>query len=295
MKNTVFTGSGVALITPFNADMSVNYDEFERLIEFQLENGTDAIFAAVTTSEASTLTHEEHVKVMQRAVEIVHGRVPVVGGTGSNDTAYAIELTQEAEKLGVDATLQVTPYYNKASQAGLIAHFTQIANSTKLPVILYSVPGRTNINILPETCKALSKVENIVAIKEASENISQVSKIAALCGDDLAIYSGCDDLNFPIMALGGKGVISVLANVVPKIAHDIPTLCLNGDYEAARKLQLEWLDLCNGLFIDVNPVPAKTALNMMGYAAGPCRMPLVDMSEEGKAKLQAILQNHGLV
>lgn len=295
MKNTVFTGAGVALITPFNDDFSVNYDCLERLIEFQIENGTDAICSCVTTSEACTLSNDEHVAVLKRTVEIVNKRVPVIGGTGSNDTAYAIELTKEGERIGIDASLQVTPYYNKTSQAGLVAHFSKIAENTKLPIIVYSVPSRTGLNILPDTCLKLSAVDNIVGIKEASDNIGQVSAIAALCGDNFDIYSGCDDITTPIMSVGGKGVISVLSNVAPKIAHDIAALYLQGDCSGSTKLQLEWLDLCNALFWDVNPVPAKAALNMMGMNVGPCRLPLVEMNEDTAAKLRAVLVKHGLV
>ncbi len=295
MKDTIFTGAGVALVTPFNDDFSINYDCLEKLIEMQIEGGTDSIIACGTTGEAATLSHEEHVNVIKRTVEIVNHRIPVIAGTGSNDTAYAIELTEEAQKLGADATLQVTPYYNKTSQKGLIAHFEMIAKACPLPMIVYSVPGRTGMNITPETCKALSEVSNIVAIKEASDNISQVTAIARLCGDELAIYSGCDDLILPIMACGAKGVISVLSNVAPKAAHDIAALYLEGKTDESRKLQLEYFDLCKGLFWDVNPIPVKAAMNMMGLGVGPCRMPLVEMDDDKKEALFNVLKAHSLV
>lgn len=295
MKKLLFTGAGCAIVTPFNEDMSVNYDALKALCEFQIAGGTDAIIICGTTGEASTLTHEEHLNVIKCAVETVAGRIPVIAGTGSNDTAYACELTVEAAKLGVDGTLQVTPYYNKTSQAGLIAHFTKIADCTDLPMILYSVGSRTNLQILPETCRVLAQHPNIVGIKEASDNISQVTHIASLCGDDLAIYSGCDDLVVPIMSVGGKGVISVVSNVAPKVAHDIPALYLEGKVEESRALQLEYYDLCKGLFCDVNPIPVKAALNIMGMNAGPCRLPLVETSDENKAKIRAILERHNIV
>lgn len=295
MKNPVFTGAGVALITPMNDDFSINYECLDRLVDFQIENGTDAIIACGTTGESATLSHEEHVAVIDRVIKRTAGRVPVIAGTGSNDTAYAVALSQEAERLGADGLLLVTPYYNKASQAGLIKHYSMVADSVKLPVILYNVPSRTGTNILPSTCKALSAKENIVAVKEASENLVQVSQIASLCGDELGIYSGCDDLVVPIMSVGALGVISVLSNIMPKLAHDIPALYLEGKTDESRKLQLEYLDLCKDLFCDVNPIPVKAALNMMGFNVGPCRMPLCEMNEEATAKLSATLARHGLI
>ncbi len=295
MKDLIFTGAGVALVTPFNDDFSVNYDVLEKLIEMQIEGGTDSIISCGTTGEGSTLSLEEHLAVVKRTIEIVDHRIPVIAGTGSNDTAFAIELTKEAQKLGADASLQITPYYNKTSQKGLIAHFTAIANACSMPMILYCVPGRTGVNILPETCKALSAIPNIVAVKEASDNISQVTAISRLCGDDLAIYSGCDDLILPIMACGGKGVISVLSNVAPKAAHDIAALYLEGKTDESRKLQLEYYDLCKALFWDVNPIPVKAAMNMMGLNVGPCRMPLVEMDDDKKAALCKVLEAHSLV
>lgn len=295
MKDLIFTGAGVALVTPFNDDFSVNYDCLEKLIEMQIEGGTDSIISCGTTGEGSTLSLEEHLNVVKRTIEIVNHRIPVIAGTGSNDTSFAIELTKEAQKLGADATLQITPYYNKTSQKGLIAHFTAIANACPLPMILYCVPGRTGVNILPETCKALSEIPNIVAVKEASDNVSQVTAISRLCGEEMAIYSGCDDLILPIMACGGKGVISVLSNVAPKAAHDIAALYLEGKVEESRKLQLEYFDLCKALFWDVNPIPVKAAMNMMGLNVGPCRLPLVEMDDDKKAALYKVLEAHSLV
>lgn len=295
MKETIFTGAGVALVTPLNDDFSVNFDGIEALVEMQIAGGTDAIISCGTTGEAATLTPEEHLAVIKRTIEIVNHRIPVIAGTGSNDTSFAVSFTNAAKEIGADASLQVTPYYNKTSQKGLIAHFNKIADETKLPMILYSVPSRTGVNILPDTCKELSKNPYIVAIKEASDNISQVTNIAMLCGDDLDIYSGCDDLILPIMACGGKGVISVLSDVAPKAAHDIAASYLAGDTETSRKLQLEWFDLCKALFIDVNPIPVKEAMNMMGLNVGPCRMPLVEMDEAKKEILYNVLKKHALV
>ena len=295
MKNTIFTGSGVAIVTPMNEDGSVNYDAYADLIDFQIENKTDAIITCGTTGESSTLSDDEHREVIRFAIEQTAGRVPVIAGTGSNDTKYAIELSQAAGEMGADGLLLVTPYYNKTSQRGLIAHFGMIAESVKTPMILYSVQSRTGVNIAPETAFELSKYENIVAIKEASGNISQVAKIRAMCGDSLDVYSGNDDQIVPLLSLGGKGVISVLANVAPEVAHNICQYYFGGRVEDSMKLQLEYLDLCNDLFIDVNPIPVKEALNMMGMNAGPCRMPLYEMTDAAKDKLAATLAKHGLL
>lgn len=295
MKNTIFTGAGVAIVTPFTEDNKVNFDELGRIIDDQIENGTDAIVICGTTGEGSTLTHEEHAEAIDFAVKHTAKRIPVIAGTGSNDTDYAVKLSNEAEKSGVDGLLMVTPYYNKTSQAGLIRQYEYINDRVSTPIILYNVPSRTGMTIKPETYFELSKFKNIVATKEASGDISAVAQTAALCGDNLDIYSGNDDQVTAIMSLGGKGVISVLSNVAPKIAHDIPTLYLNGDYEASRKLQLEWLDLCNDLFIDVNPIPVKEAMNMIGWNVGNVRMPLAPMNEAAKAKLRATLDRHGLI
>lgn len=295
MKNTIFTGSCVALVTPMNDDYSVNYDVLEELIEWHIAKGTDAICACGTTGEASTLDLDEHDLVIKRTVEIVNKRVPVIAGTGSNDTVYGIGTSQRAEKLGADALLIVTPYYNKASQAGLIKHYTKTAESVNLPIILYNVPGRTGTNMLPATVKELSKIPNIVAIKEASDNLSQVSQIAALCGDDIDIYSGCDDLNVPILSVGAKGAISVLADVCPDVAHNIIALWHEGKVKESAALHLEYFDLCKALFCDVNPIPAKTALNLMGFNVGPCRLPLCEMGDAALETLKAALNNHGLI
>ncbi|MGN1114682.1 MAG: 4-hydroxy-tetrahydrodipicolinate synthase [Oscillospiraceae bacterium] len=295
MKNTIFTGAGVAIITPMNEDGSVNFDEFGRIIDYTIDNGADAIVVCGTTGESATLTHEEHTKCIDFCVNKVNKRVPVIAGTGSNHTDYAINLSKEAEKSGADALLLVSPYYNKTSQAGLIAHFTAIANAVDLPIILYNIPSRTGVNIQPKTMAELAKVDNIVAVKEASGNISQVAEIAELCGDSLDIYSGNDDQIVPLMALGGKGVISVLANCMPKETHDICQYCLDNKYDEARELAFKLFDLTKALFCDVNPIPIKEAMNMMGFKAGPARLPLVKLSDENRERLYNSLKNVGLV
>ncbi len=294
MKKTIFTGAGVAIATPMNADGSINFDELGRLIDFQIENGTDAIIICGTTGESACMTDEEHIECIRFAVERAAKRVPVIAGTGSNHTEYAVNLSKHAEQLGADALLCVTPYYNKASQQGLIKHFTAIAEAVDLPIILYNVPSRTGCNILPETAAELAKVENIVAIKEASGNISQIAKVRQLCGENLDIYSGNDDQIVPIMSLGGKGVISVLSNVAPKQTHDIASLCLKNKWAEALELAMEYLPLANVLFCDVNPIPVKEALNIMGFKAGSCRLPLCDTSDDKKAKIKAELDKIGL-
>lgn len=295
MKNTVFTGSGVAMVTPMNSDGSVNYNTLGQIIEYQIENGTDAIFTCVTTGESAVLDHKEHCDVISYTVEKVNGRVPVVAGTGSNDTRYAVELTKSAKELGVDAVLSVTPYYNKASQNGLIKHFFTIADSTDLPIILYNVPSRTGCNIQLSTYKELSKHKNIVATKEASDNVGLAAQILAECGDDLAVYSGCDDLTVPLMSLGGKGVISVFANVMPKEMHEITTLMLEGKTAQAAKLHLKYLKLMNTLFCDVNPIPVKEAMNMIGFDCGECRLPLCSMTDDKKTLLKSVLAECGMI
>ncbi len=295
MKPIVFTGAAVAIITPFKADGTVDFECFGKIIEDQIAGNTDAIVVCGTTGESAAMPDEEHLEVIDYCVKKVAGRVPVIAGTGSNDTKHGIELSKKAEALGVDALLLVTPYYNKTTQRGLIKHYTMIANAVKLPIILYNVPSRTGLNITPETAKELSKVENIVGIKEASGNISQVAKIAQLCGDELTIYSGNDDQIVPLLSLGGKGVISVLSNVAPKQTHDMVASYLAGDTETALKLQLEALDLVDALFIEVNPIPVKTAMNMMGYNAGDLRMPLCEMSEANKEVLRKAMVNYGLL
>ncbi|MGN0605105.1 MAG: 4-hydroxy-tetrahydrodipicolinate synthase [Oscillospiraceae bacterium] len=295
MKNTIFTGAGVAIVTPMNSDGSVNFEKLGEIIDFQIENKTDAIIICGTTGESSTMTDEEHTECIRFAVERTAGRIPVIAGTGSNDTAYAVELSKIAEKLGADGLLVVTPYYNKTSQRGLIAHFTAIADAVNIPCILYNVPSRTGVNIAVDTCKKLAEHKNIVAIKEASGNLSQVAKIIAECGDNIDVYSGNDDQIVPVMSLGGKGVISVLSNIMPKETHDMAQYCLDNDFAKAQKMQIEYLDLINDLFIDVNPIPVKEAMNIMGFECGECRMPLYKMSDENIAKLRASLAKHGLV
>ena len=295
MKNTIFTGAGAAIVTPMNADGSVNYDALGKLIDMQLAGSTDAIIICGTTGESSTLTDDEHKECIRYTIERVAKRVPVIAGTGSNDTAYAIELSKDAEKMGADALLLVTPYYNKTSQRGLVAHFTAIADSVNIPIILYNVPSRTGVNISIDTYKELAKHKNIAASKEASGNISAIAKLIAECGDDLDVYSGNDDQIVPIMALGGKGVISVMSNVAPQLTHDIAAKCLENDCAGAAKLASESLDLANALFCDVNPIPVKEMLNIMGYEAGPCRLPLYEMEESKKEFLRSVLVKAKLI
>ena len=295
MKNTVFTGAGVAIITPMNDDGTVNYAALGELIEMQIAGGTDAIIICGTTGESSTLTDDEHRECIRYTIEKVNKRIPVIAGTGSNDTAYAIELSKDAEAMGADGLLVVTPYYNKTSQRGLVAHYTAIADAVNIPIILYNVPSRTGVNISLDTYKALAEHKNIVAAKEASGNISAIAKLIAECGDKLDVYSGNDDQIVPIMALGGKGVISVLSNVVPAQTHDIAAKYLAGDTKGALGLQLEYLELIDALFCEVNPIPVKTALNMMGQNVGSLRMPLCEMTEENEEKLRNVLKKYKLI
>ena len=295
MKRPVFTGAAVAIITPMNTDGSVNYDELGRIIDDQIAHSTDAIVICGTTGESPTLTDEEHTECIRYTVKKVAGRVPVIAGTGSNDTKYAIWLSQQAEADGADALLLVTPYYNKTSQAGLLAHYTAIADAVNIPIILYNVPSRTGVNISLDTYKILAEHKNIAAAKEASGNISAIAKLIAECGDKLDVYSGNDDQIVPIMALGGKGVISVLSNVAPKLTHNIAQLCLDNNCAEAAKLAAQSLELANALFIDVNPIPVKEALNMMEIDAGPCRLPLYEMEDAKKEKLAAALRNAGII
>lgn len=295
MKKTIFTGSGVAIVTPMHEDGSVNYAELERLIEFQIAEGTDAIISCGTTGESATLDHEEHCKVLDFTIQHVNHRVPVIAGTGSNDTRYAVQLAQSAEKSGADALLMVTPYYNKTSQSGLVRHFTYVADRVNTPIILYNVPSRTGCNIQPETYLELSKHPNIVATKEANGNVASTIHTMSLCGDDLDVYSGEDDLTLPLMAMGGKGVISVFANVMPKAMHELCAAMLKGDLETARSIQFANTELMKALFMDVNPIPVKEALNLMGYQCGPCRMPLAPLSEAAHEKLVAVMKKYGLV
>ena len=293
MKKIIFKGCGTAIITPFTNE-GINFTEFEKLIETQIAKGADSIIVCGTTGESATMSLEERKAAIQFVTRIVNKRIPVIAGTGANCTKSAIEMTIFAESVGVDAVLVVTPYYNKTTQAGLIAHFTAIANSTSLPIIMYNVPSRTGLNILPSTCLELSKIENIVAIKEASGNLSQIAEIAALCRDNLHIYSGNDDQILPILSLGGLGVISVLSNVVPDVVHKMTEDFFNGNIMDATKAQLDTLELTNSLFCEVNPIPVKAALNMIGYNVGEPRLPLVEMSTSGKERLRKALTNFGL-
>ena len=294
MKKTIFTGAGVAVITPMRADFSIDYEELGRIIDHQIDNGTDCIVICGTTGEASAMTDEEHTEAIRFAVKRAAGRVPVVAGAGSNDTAYAVWLSKEAKAAGADALLHVTPYYNKTSQRGLVAHFTAIADATDLPVILYNVPSRTGVDILPATYKELAKHPNIVATKEASGNFTHIAHTMQLCGDDLSVYSGNDDQIVPILSLGGKGVISVLSNVAPRETHDICRLFFEGKTAESAAKQLCYMPLINALFTDVNPIPVKEAMNLLGWNAGPCRLPLISMTDAARAALKAELTAAGL-
>lgn len=295
MKKTVFTGAAVAIVTPFDENQKINYDKLAEIIDYQIANSTDAIVICGTTGEGSTLDHHEHAEAVRFACKYTNKRVPVIAGTGSNDTEYAVKLSNEAEKDGADALLMVTPYYNKTSQMGLIKHYEYINDRVSAPIILYNVPSRTGVNILPETYLELSKLSNVVATKEANGDISSILKTMSLCGDNLDIYSGNDDQIAPITALGGKGVISVLSNVAPKLAHDIAMAGVNGDIKTCTKMQLEYLELCNNLFCDVNPIPVKEAMNMMGMNVGPCRLPLYEMTDSKKALLKDTLAKYNLI
>ena len=295
MKKTIFTGAGVAIVTPMREDGSVNYDKLGELIDWQIQEGTDAIIVNGTTGESPVLNHEEHCKVVDYTVKKVNHRVPVIAGTGSNHTDYALELSKEAVASGADALLMVTPYYNKTSQRGLIEHYTYVADRVDAPIILYNVPSRTGVNILPQTYQALSKHPNIVAAKEANGNIASVAHTMALCGDDLDLYSGNDDQIVPLMSLGGKGVISVLSNVAPKATHDLTAACLRGDFQTAAQMQLKYFDLVSALFMDVSPIPVKDAMNQMGLAVGGCRLPLVSLSEAAHEKLTQVLRQYQLI
>ncbi len=285
MKNTIFTGAGCAIITPMHEDGSIDWEELGRIIDHQIAHGTDAIVIAGTTGEASTFSDEEHVESVRFTVDKVGRRVPVVAGVGSNHTDYAVWLSKEAKAAGADALLHVTPYYNKTSQLGLIRHFEAIADVTDLPIILYNVPSRTGVNIKPETYLALSKHPNIVAVKEANGNLSAVAQTRYLCGDNLDIYSGNDDQIVPILSLGGKGVISVLSNIMPKETHDICQLYFDGKTAESAALQIRLMGLIDALFCDVNPIPVKEAMNLLGWKSGHCRLPLVDISDAGRELL----------
>ena len=293
----VFTGAGVAIVTPFKENGEVNYEEFARQIELQISGETDAIIVCGTTGEASTLSHEEHLDVIRYCVKVVNGRIPVVAGTGSNCTETAVYLSQEAEKAGADALLVVTPYYNKATQKGLYEHFKIVADSVKIPVILYNIPGRTGgVNILPETVVRLcTEVDNIVGVKDATGNISQVAKMMALANGKVDLYSGNDDQIVPILSLGGKGVISVLSNIAPKQTHDICAKYFEGDVEGSRKIQLDAVELIDALFCEVNPIPVKKALNLMGLNAGILRRPLTEMEDANAKKLEKAMKEFGIL
>ena len=293
---SIFKGAGVAITTPFLANGEVDYDTFRDQIEYQIQNGTDAIIVCGTTGEASCLSHEEHLDCIKFCVEVVNKRIPVIAGTGSNCTETAIYLSTEAEKYGVDGLLVVTPYYNKATQKGLIEHYTMVAESVKLPIIMYNVPSRTGCNILPETAAKLCKnVPNIVGIKEASGDISQVAKVALLCGDDIDIYSGNDDQIIPILALGGKGVISVLSNIAPKQTHDICQAFFDGDTAKAAKLQIEAIPLVGALFCEVNPIPVKKAIELQGRDTGVVRRPLTEMEPQYAERLKKEMQAYNVL
>ncbi len=292
----IFTGSGVAIVTPFHADGSINYSKLEEMIDFHCNNGTDSIVICGTTGESATMTEQEHVDCIKKAVEFTRGRIPVVAGTGSNCTKTAIELSKEAAEAGVDGLLVVTPYYNKCTQAGLMEHYTAIAKEAKAPIIMYSVASRTGVNIAPETVAALVKnVDNIVGIKEASGNISQIAKIMNLTDGNIDLYSGNDDQIVPIMSLGGLGVISVLANVAPQQTHDICAKYLAGDVKGSCEAQLKALPLVDALFSEVNPIPVKKAMNLMGMEVGPLRMPLTEMTEGNAEKLAKAMKEYGIL
>ena len=293
MKKIIFKGCGTAIITPFTKD-GINFEEFQNLIEHQISGGADSIIVCGTTGESSTMTLEEKKSAIEFAIKVANKRIPIIAGTGGNCTKSVIELSKFAENAGADALLIVTPYYNKTTQAGLVAHYTAIANSVTLPIIMYSVPSRTGLNITPATCLELSKLDNIVAIKEASGNLSQIAEIAALCRDNLHIYSGNDDQILPILSLGGLGVISVLSNLVPDVVHKMTYDFFNGNLTEATKAQLDTLDLTSALFCEVNPIPVKAAMNMLGYNVGIPRLPLVEMSNTGKERLKNAIANFGL-
>ncbi|MBQ2938119.1 MAG: 4-hydroxy-tetrahydrodipicolinate synthase [Clostridia bacterium] len=288
MKKILFKGAGSAIPTPFN-ETGINIKELKKFLEFQIENKIDALIVCGTTGESSSMTKDEKIQVIKYTLEVSNGKVPIIAGTGSNNTKEAIEMSRIAEDLGVDGVLVVTPYYNKTTQLGLIEHYKAIANNIKIPIILYNVPSRTGINIEPETCLELSKIENIVAIKEASGNLSQIARIANLCGNNLHIYSGNDDQSIPICSLGGLGVISVLSNIKPKYTHDMIYDFFNDNIDEARKKQIDSIPLINSLFSEVNPIPIKAALNKIGFNFGSPRMPLIEITEKNKNTLFSLL------
>lgn len=295
MKEPIFTGAAVAIITPMNEDGTVNYEEFAKFVDFQIENGTDAIVICGTTGESSTLKVVEHNAVIKWCIDYVDGRIPVIAGTGSNSTACAIEISKEACENGADALLLVTPYYNKTSQRGLIAHYKAIHDATDKPIILYNVPSRTGLNIAPETAYELSKLPRINGIKEASGNLDQIAKIHELCGDELNLWSGNDDQIYDLMERGGKGVISVLSNICPQETHDIVQKYLDGDKEGSKELMDKYMKLAKSMFVDVNPIPVKEAVSLIGFNAGPCRLPLIEMDDKNKAYVKETMEEYGLV
>lgn len=294
MKHPIFTGSGVAIITPFNHE-TVDLKSLASLLDFQLENHTDAIIVCGTTGEASTMTYRERMRTIEFCVEHISGRIPVIAGSGSNSTEVAIALSKDAERAGADGLLVVTPYYNKANQSGLIRHYQVIANAVNCPLILYNVPSRTGVNISPESYAELAKHPNIIGSKEASGNLSNIQRTRNLCPDDFYIWSGNDDETVPICALGGIGVISVVANILPSMMHQLVQLCLQNDFAAAGALQLNLKDLCDAMFCDVNPIPVKTALNLMGRNAGTVRLPLYETSESNLAHIRQTLKDYNLL
>ena len=294
MREPIFTGSGVAIVTPFRNDQ-VDLEAFGHLLDFQLENGTDAVVVCGTTGEASTMSYRERMRTIEFCVDHVDGRLPVIAGTGSNSTENALALSRDAERAGADGLLLVTPYYNKTSQAGLIAHYTAIHDATDKPIVLYNVPSRTGLNLLPETALELSKLPRINGIKEASGNLDQVAKVHELCGDALNIWSGNDDQIVDILERGGKGVISVLSNVCPQETHDIVAKYLDGDVDGSKALMDHYFELAKTLFCDVNPIPVKKAMNLMGLQAGPLRRPLTEMEEENAVKLEKAMKDYGIL
>ena len=295
MSDHIFTGSGVAIVTPMNSDGSVNYDEYGKLIDYQIEHGTDAIIACGTTGESATMDADEHCQVIDYTIKRVNKRIPVIAGTGSNDTAFAAKLSVEAENLGADAILSVTPYYNKTNQSGLVRHYTYIADRINIPMILYNVPSRTGCNIKPETYAELSKHPNIKATKEANGDLSALVRTMALCGDNLDVYSGEDSQAFAITAMGGCGVISVFANIFPQECHDLIQKALDGDFKGSFEMQKKYITIMDALFSDVNPIPVKTAMNLLGWDCGPCRLPLDEMTPVGKKALEECMRSYGLL
>jgi 4-hydroxy-tetrahydrodipicolinate synthase len=292
MKKIIFEGAATALVTPFTED-GLNFDAMGKLIEHQIANQIDALVICGTTGETSTMTVEEDLEIIRYSIQKIAGRVPAIAGAGSNETKKAVQISQMCEEAGADALLHVTPYYNKTTQEGLYRHFKLVAESVSLPIIVYNVPGRTGLNIDPATAKRLSEIDNIAAIKEC--NLNQVGEVVRLCGDDLTVYSGDDDKVLPMLAYGGKGVISVLSNIIPKDTHEMAASFLKGDIARSRRLQLDFIPLINALFCEVNPIPVKTALNLMGFDAGPLRMPLCPMSDKNLSLLKQAMTDYGLL